>query len=306
MTRAQSKIVRGAEGLFSPGTLGEFLVNGQRGWPSGFGVELSDGRVHVAKSHVTLECQGCSARSEQGQDLYKIRVSLHFQIDKAGELHERHVEDLYPMSILEALHEAFDIEGAMVRVDEAVKSCLDGKLDEFLGSCIGPMRLYEPLLNALVPPAPQDSVGGWLHEHLQQVLMEAEGVLLRLKHQGKAMELQVQQLQINRGLRCPNEVKLLGRLVAQDEATGEVEGSWRQRCTLLGSSLEWDKRKVAQPQREQLQAALGQWRDELRRELEDALAHGETPAQLAKKLEEHGLAEPLSSVCDGADGDERD
>lgn len=299
MTRAQSKSllrsVRGVEGLFAPQTLGAFLVDGQRGWPKAFDVQLGESVIRVSKSHITLECQGCSERSQEGQDLYKLRLSIHFEILDQGQRHERHVEDLYPMSIMEALHSVLDVDQAAARVRQAIEQTLNQSqtpIETLLSSCLGPMRLYEPLLNALVPPAPEHSVGGWLTEHLKQVLLEAEGVLFRLKHQGKALELQVQQLQVNRGLRCPNEVKLLGKLVAQDEQTGALEGAWRQRFTLLDASLKWDQRKLERDDQE-ISGVLERWRQSVRQELERALEEGDTPDKLGKHLAEHSLAQPL-------------
>lgn len=299
MTRAQSKSllrsVRGVEGLFAPQTLGAFLVEGQRGWPKAFDITLGESAIRVSRSHVTMECQGCSDRSEEGQDLYKIRLAISFEILDQGQLHHRQVEDLYPMSIMEALHSELDIEQAAARVRLAMAQALSqtqAPFEELLSSCLGPMRLYEPLLNALVPPAPEHSVGGWLADHLKQVLLETEGVLFRLKHQGKALELQVQQLQVNRGLRCPNEVKLLGKLVAQDEQTGALEGAWRQRFTLLDASIKWDQRKLDRDD-PKISGVLERWRQSVRQELERALEEGDTPDKLGKHLAEHSLAQPL-------------
>ena len=302
MTRPITKLVRSAEGLFAPGTLGAFLLAGSssQGWPAAFTLRLGQETLRVRRSALSLECQGCSSRSQEGADLYKLRVCLEFEVSLQGQLHVRHVEDLYPMSILEALHAALDLESAAARVQEASHLALraldeDAPLEAFLASCIAPMRLYEPLLNALVPPAPSDSVGCWLHEHLRQVLLEAEGVLLRLRHEGRAIELQVQQLQVQRSLRTPNEVKLLGRVVAQDEHTGQLQGSWRQRCTLLAPSLRWDQRQVERDPRA-VERAIDAWRAHLRHSLERALAEGQCPSTLGRHIEAHGLDGSLEAI----------
>ena len=276
---------------FGPNTLGALLATGERGWPEAFSAEVDGARIGVASSSVRFERQSC-LHGAQGSTLSYVRVALDLVVEQGGERQIRHVEELFPCFVIEVLNGALD-ERAAERVRQAIASTLrelkgPNPVERFLACPISPMRLYEPILNALVAPPEGDSLAAWLGQHLQGVLCgEEDDTLVEVTVHGCCVKVRAREVAMQHNLRASGELKLVGEVEVCCAETGAKRGAWKSRAVLMKPSLQ--ARSLPQPSSPQRYASLS---DCWRRRLEENLT-----ARLSQCVGRFRLSEVLPELA---------
>jgi len=280
--------------LFPPDTLGALIRDGANGWTRDYSAALEGAVVYVARSSVNIERQRCACVGME--DKTYVRVALDIGISRDGVEHIRHVEELFPGHVLDVLRTPLD-EQAPERVGQVIAATLL-KLDEehpvgnLLDNCIAPMRLYEPLLNSLLPPNQDGTMAQWMGEHLSGLLCDPEGTLVGVNFDQFEVQVCALDVTVQNDLRASGEVKLVGDVRLKDRRTGQTRGKWKSRVTLMKPSLQW--RELPAPSehtRAQLNEAIEAWRSELARNLVERLKRGAGPIMLRDVLPHRSLDE---------------
>lgn len=272
---------------FKEGTLGAFLVQGLSGWPQTFGAHLDGAFINVASSEIRFECQQCCTPRESSEDstheVSYVRVSIDLLIDRDGERHIRHVEELFPCFIMEVLNVALD-EDAAARVRRTITETLwaldeDEPVDNLLHNMIAPMRLYEPLLNALIAPPDQDSLAAWIGQHIEGMLCtDAQNkTLAEVIVNGCRVRIRAREVAMQHNLRASGEVKLVGEVEVSCAHTGTKQSEWKSRAVLMKPSL--IARSLPTPDlscKERFDMLTSTWRERVEQNLSAHLATGNT------------------------------
>lgn len=294
---------------FAPGTVGDFLVRGkEQGWPETFGATLGDATVNVARSEVRFECQQCcdptrrtsaSSPVESGDATARavsyVRIALDLVVEREGVQHMRHVEEMFPCFILNVLHMELDSEAAR-RVSETIEETLRAldasqPVSNLLHNMIAPMRLYEPLLNALLAPPQKDSLAAWLDEHIREMLCTCDGdTLVDITVNDCRVKLKARDVAIQNNLRASGEVKLHGEVEVCCARTGEKKGEWKSKAVLMKPSLL--ARSLPSPDascKERLSLLTDSWRKRLEENLSEQLSGGPRRFRLSEVIPELAL-----------------
>lgn len=300
--KAPSKAQDTRDPMFAEGTLGAFLVAGQSGWPTTFHAHIDDARIGVACSRVRIECQHCSCRNESAanRDLDKVRIALDISVERGGEEHLLHVEELFPSHILQVLHAPMDeLAGARVRRTIADTLLdLDGEnpVENLVTNFIAPMRLYEPLLNALVSPPERDSLATWLDAELPTLLFEEQGEI-ELEVGTQRVRLHISELAFKTGLRAQGEVKLIAKIDLHCNETGEQRGAWKSRATLMKPTTTWHTLPApSASSKKRIEDLAREWRALLQENIAKRVEEGRTPIMLSDVAPELPLLHRLQEV----------
>lgn len=290
--------------MFAEGTLGAFLVAGQSGWPTTFQAKLDDAIIGVASSRIRLECQRCSCRNPNAsnRDIDKVRIALDMRVERDNEEHLLHVEELFPAHILQVLHAPMD-EHAGARVRRIITDTLleldeESPVENLITNFIAPMRLYEPLLNALVPPPERDSLAFWLDEELPMLLFEDKEEL-HLEVGSQHVCIQISELLFKTGLRAQGEVKLIAKIDLHCNETGEQRGQWKSRATLMKPTQTWHSLPApSATSKKRIEDLAAEWRDLLRANITRRVEAGQTPIMLSDVAPELPLLHKLQKILD--------
>ncbi len=265
---------------FKEGTLGAFLLQGHSGWPHIYGAQLDGAFINVASSELRFECQHCTKQSANSEVSY-VRVCLDLMVERDGERHIRHVEELFPSFIMEVLSTPLD-DDAAARVRRTISETLwaldeDSPVDNLLDNVIAPMRLYEPLLNALIAPPDENSLAAWLGQHLEHMICDdaQEKTLAEVTVNGCHVRVRAREIAIQHNLRASGEVKVVGEVEVCCAQTGAKQGGWKSRASLMKPSMA--SRSLPTPQnlsKVQLDDITASWREELKQNISERLEHG--------------------------------
>lgn len=249
---------------FESSTVGSFLLFGEHGWPASFEVRLGEQPVQITGSKLRLESQRCEGRCE---DVRYVRIALDVRV--GGEHgRELHVEDLFPARILEVLHTPLDPSAAQ-RVREAiVQTMLQIDPNEpacaLVSNCLAPIRLYEPILDALVAPPQPQTLAGWIAANLPAMLQDEEGLSMSVENERCVATLRAVELGVQHSLRSWGELRLTAQLETRCRSTDRCLGSTKARIALMAPGTRLNGRPA--PRAEQLPAladAVRLWRAEL-------------------------------------------
>ncbi len=283
---------------FAPGTLGRFLAQGDAGWPSEFTAEVGDATVRVGSSRLRIERQPGCAQSPAG--CAKVRIALELVVEQGQERFSRPVEDLFPAQSLDALDALMD-EQAPARVraalhDVLVALCPEDPAGHLSHDPIAPMRLYEPVLEALAAPADQRSMAGWLRERLPQLLL-GQGPVASARLGELEASVEAVELEVKGGLRARGEVKLMA--LVQLARGGQVCGSWRGRAVLMAPMARFERVEAPAPEEQAAMAGvIEEWREELSQRLASALASGCATIRPCQIMPERPLCGRLVRLLD--------
>ncbi len=263
---------------FTSDSMGALIQRGSPGWGEDYWAEIDGARVGVAESSLTLELQaGC----QDSSCVNYVRLSVDIGVERGGELTLLHVEDLYPARALELLGASLD-DQAPARVRDAIVATLTAldpvdPIGHLTRDCIAPMRLFEPLLNALVSPNPHNTMASWASDRFA-ALLEGEHLALAQTDIWRASVI-AREVCVCTDLRSHGQVKLVGE-VSIEGLAGSSSGSWKSRATLVPPSLSWRDRPA--PNEEDVLAAIQAWRDELTDNLAARLARRGGPIMLSE------------------------
>lgn len=300
---------------FAPGTVGDFLVRGkEQGWPAQFGAQLGDATINVGRSEVRFECQQCcdpasqANVSGQGEPMTSrgvsyVRISLDLMVECEGVQHVRHVEEMFPCFILNVLHMELDVDAAQ-RVSDTIAQTLreldaSAPVSNLLNNMIAPMRLYEPLLNALLAPPQKDSLAAWLDEHIQEMLCPCDDTLVDITVNDCRIKLKARDVAIQNNLRASGEVKLHGQVEVCCARTGEKKGEWKSKAVLMKPSLL--ARTLPSPDdscKERLSMLTDSWRRRLEENLCEQLSGGPRRFRLSEVM-------PELPLCNAAEASQK-
>ena len=268
---------------FEKGTFGALLTAGEDApWPRKWRVQVGRASsLGVAASFLRVECQrGCGHKSK----VEYVRIGLDFELWHQDQIHVRHVEELFPASILQILEVPLDA-GAPERFATACLDFLgttDADLALFLANPISPMRLYEPALASLIPPR-QGTFDDWLAEHLGQLLAGPEsGPLMRVEAGKYRACVVVREWRRGVTLRTQGEFKLVGNLRVECPESGAKKGEWSGRAVVVEPCL--STKEVGAPDPEQiarLEGAARTWRARFIKNLQARLEGGKAPILLS-------------------------
>lgn len=272
----------------------------EEGWPREFGTHLDGAYVGVARSELRFECQRCRTNAvldaTAGSDVSYVRVCLDLLVEQDGTQHIRHVEELFPCFIMEVLHMQLD-EHVAARVRRTIMETLvslneEEPVENLLQNMIAPMRLYEPLLNALLAPPEQDSMAAWLDTHIKDFLCTQDDTLAEVTINGCHVRLKASDVAIQNNLRASGEVKVLGHVEVCCAQTGQKKGEWKSRAVLMPPSLR--TRELPEPDescQQRFQALTDVWRKRLEENLSEHLSDGVGRFRLSEVLPELPLCQ---------------
>lgn len=286
------------ESLFHPGTLGAFLSQSAQGWPEAFGAQVGSARVRVSRSEVKIERQHRSERCGGGILTY-VRISLEMTIARQGcEDEVRRVEEMFSGDHLDLLDLPLD-DGAPGRVARGLAEAIraldpETPIDRLLADCLAPMKLFEPLLDALLPELPPGCLGRDLNTTLHRLLEARDGELWRsaidADHEARLVVVRPRAYD---GFRYHGQVRGRACIELRCRHTDKRLGLWKTDTPVLKP----DTHAHLLPHHGQLsdtiEASLASWGDELRRTLGEAVCGcegGEAP----KTIEADRLLEKCS------------
>ncbi len=264
---------------FTTGTMGALIRGGGEGWGEAYGVEIDGARVWVAASDLELVLQsGC----QDASCVNYVRLKMDIGVERGGEVTTLHVEDLYPARALELLVAPLD-EGAPARVRAAIvetMTVLDAgdPVGNLVSNCIAPMRLFEPVLNALVAPNPTGTMASWATARIAELLKEECKVCAQTAVWRASVV--AREVSVCTDLRSHGQVKLVGEIELEGVSEGSTGGRWKSRATLVAPSLEWRERP--EPDEDVVLEAIRAWRDEFADNLAQRLARRGGPIMLSE------------------------
>ena len=270
---------------FDDGSFGALIASGEgASWPAKWRVRLGrgDSTLEVGASFLRAECQGgCGAYAE----LQYVRIGLDFELTHQGHTHIRHVEELFPASILGILKQPLDPR-APERFATTCREFLgrtDADLALFLANPISPMRLYEPALASLIPPQPGDTLDDWLNRHLERLLLGEQDrmPLVRIEAGGYRGLIGVREWRRGATLRTQGELKMVGQVRVECPQTGGKKGEWSGLATVVEPCA--IRRAAPAPKADQvarLEAAALAWCSQLQENLRAKLEAGRAPILL--------------------------
>lgn len=264
---------------FATGTMGALIQGGAGGWGEAYTAEVGGARVSVAASDLELVLQsGC----QDASCVSYVRLKVDIGVERDGEHTRLHVEDLYPARALELLGAPLD-EGAPARVREAIVETLVGldaedPVGNLVANCIAPMRLFEPVLNALVAPSPTGTMASWAAARFAE-LLKGE-CAARAQTEVWRARVVAREVSVCTDLRSHGQVKLVGEVELEGVSEGSKGGCWKSRATLVAPSLEWRERP--EPDEDAVLEAIRAWRDELEDNLAARLARRGGPIMLSE------------------------
>ena len=286
-------------GRFRAGTLGAFLESGKSGWPSGYEARLDGAVISIASSALCFECQKCSCRIAGAQkDVNKIRIIIDLKVERDGEEHILHVEELFPAHIMEVLEMTMDEDApARVRrtiVDTLLKLHADLPIDNLLANCIAPMRLYEPLLNALLSPPTHDSMAQWLGQELPTLLFGDDFAVEIGAHR---VRLLGHKVALKEGFRERGEVKLTAEVAVECQDTEGMSGQWKSRATLFKPTTTLDELPAPDASsQERIHKMARRWREHLTANITRRIQEGRIPIMLSDVAPELPLLSEISET----------
>jgi hypothetical protein len=255
---------------FEPSSVGSFLLFGERGWPAAFVARLGDAPVQISGSRLRLESQRCEGRCE---DVRYVRIALDVRV--GGESgRELHIEDLFPARILDVLHTPLNpsaaervrvaIEQTMLQMDPHSPACA------LVSNCLAPIRLYDPILDALIAPPPAQTLVSWIAEHLPRMLQGEDGEVLSVETERCSTTLRAVEIGLQHSLRHWGELRMSALIETLCPDTRRCLGSNKVRVALLEPSTRLAGRAAPSPdQLPSLAREVEQWRDELRERISE-------------------------------------
>lgn len=283
---------------FAPGTLGAFLISGQTGWPTEYSTQLDGAVVGVNKSWIKSEHQCCSRTTGERPAVKYVRIALELSVFRDGELQCLRVEEMFPGHIMDVLDSPLD-EHAAARVRRSIVDTLvaldaEEPVENLLGNCIAPMRLYEPLLNALVQPPARDSLAEWVDQNMSGLLCNEDGELIEVEAHGCLVKVRAKELAINSGLRAQGEIKLVGHVEVVCPQTGQRRGEWKSRAVLMRPSMKLHNLPAPDEATfTMIQDLANSWRDDFVKNLTNKLSDGPRRFALADVVPELQLVEKI-------------
>lgn len=258
---------------FEPSTVGSFLLVGERGWPSAFAATLGGEPVQISGSRLRLESQRCAGRCE---DVRYVRIALDVRVGgDAGR--ELHIEDLFPARILDVLHTRLN-PSAAERVRVAIEQTMlqidpNSPAGALVSNCLAPIRLYEPILDALVAPPQPLTLAGWIAEHLPAMLHDEEGIALVVTSDQCVTTLRAVEIGLQHTLRHWGELRMSAQVETRCKNTDRCLSANKVRVALLEPSTQLNGRAAPTPdQIPALQAVVTEWRAELATRIVDHMS----------------------------------
>lgn len=267
--------------VFGPKSIGRFLVDGT--WTPAFAFSNDRLSMRVVSSGIRVHQQCCADAKE---DIQKLCIWLDFELKGCGKPKPFHIEDLFPMSSVEVLQEDLAPDAAQ-RVAHAIGDALAKQLalmplEVLASTCMLPMRMYEPILDALLSPVHDDTLAAFVQRALPTMLENQGEPFLKYERDGHVVNVRITECRVQHGLRTPNALKILTQISWSVEGDLDRQGCWRSRGFLFDPTPALMQRPA--PTNDECLARLGQWRARLRRVLEQTTISGFAPIRLKQLL----------------------
>lgn len=239
--------------------------------------------MRVVSSGIRVHEQCCASA---GEDIQKLCIWLDFELKGCGSPRPFHIEDLFAMSSIEVLQEDLAANAAQ-RVTQAIGSALAQQLasmplEILVSTCMMPMRMYEPILDALLSPVNEDTLAAFVQRALPMMLENHGEPFLKYERDGHIVDVQITECRVQHGLRTPNALKILTQISWSVEGDLTRQGCWRSRGFLFDPTPDLMQRPA--PTQDECVARLGQWRNRLRHVLEQVTVGGFAPICLKQLL----------------------
>ena len=239
--------------------------------------------MRVVSSGIRVHKQCCATSTE---DIDKLCIWLDFELDGCGPTRPFHIEDLFAMSSIEVLQE--DVaDNAPQRVSEAIGAALAAQtatmsLEMLASTCMLPMRMYEPVLDALLSPVDEDTLAAFVQRALPTMLENQGEPFLEYQRDGHRVDVRITECRVQHGLRTPNALKIITQISWSVEGDTSRQGCWRSREFLFDPTPTLTQRPALT--QDECSARICQWRARLRQALEQTTIGGFAPIRLKQLL----------------------
>lgn len=292
-TNANQQSTQCMDGIFPKDSIGQFLSAGV--WPEQASVSVNGVVIKVVGSHLCLKWQ---KQPSSPHPIGKIRIGLDLVFEVDDQAHDFHLEDLFSISTMEVLKEHYSQDEAMGRVIDAIKEAIVQMpipIEMAMGNCLMPMRLYEPILDALLPPTKDDSMANFLQRTLPALLLNEGVPFVTFEDDEHIINITFVECQNRHSFRNPNAIKLICTISWAQKHSDNADGLWKSKGILLADAHHLSHEPA--PNQATHQQALNQWRQMLRAQIQHHIANGFAPLRIKQLLEHAPLEEAILATC---------